>query len=164
MSSSAPTQVLILSGVAQVSLGSGHSCARLADSSAWCWGSNDHGQLGIGNTVDQPMPTQVASLGFSVAEIAAGGSTSCARLGGGSLSFWGRNTLGEVGDGTTIDRTLPVQISTLSEPVLGVELGNLYGCARLAGEVACWGVNNFGQLGDGSTEGKTSPTPSKLCD
>lgn len=149
--------------VVEVALGASHTCARRDDGSTWCWGSNESGQLGLGSLTDQTIPTQVAALAFDVVGLAAGGDNTCARRRDGSLWCWGKNTLGQVGDGTTVDKTSPVEITTLPAGAVDVALGD-HGCALAADDaVYCWGINAFGQLGDGTMEAKTSPTKSSLC-
>jgi alpha-tubulin suppressor-like RCC1 family protein len=83
------TQVVELSG------GTYHTCARVADGSVWCWGNNDHGQLGDGSTTSRPTPTLVviapvvpasgalsgALLALACAAIAAAGLSRSARRG-----------------------------------------------------------------------------------
>jgi alpha-tubulin suppressor-like RCC1 family protein len=51
-----------LGAVAEVAVGDGHACARLADGSVACWGANESGQLGDGTTLDRHLPTFVIGL------------------------------------------------------------------------------------------------------
>ena len=68
VSTPAPTQIKgpagvgVLSDVVEVAPGLRHVCARKADSTVWCWGKNDRGQLGDGTTVDSPFPVKVTGL------------------------------------------------------------------------------------------------------
>ncbi|MBP6830918.1 MAG: hypothetical protein KA978_09040 [Deltaproteobacteria bacterium] len=90
-------------------------------------------------------------------EIAAGYNHTCARLMDGSVRCWGYNTPGQLGDGSTTDRTSPVTVTGLSN-VVEITAGDNHTCARLMdGSVRCWGYNRDGQLGDGSTTNRTSP-------
>ena len=57
-----PAGVGVLSDVVAVAPGLRHVCARKADSTVWCWGKNDRGQLGDGTTVDSPFPVKVTGL------------------------------------------------------------------------------------------------------
>ena len=75
----------------------------------------------------------------------------------GSLSAWGQNADGQLGDGTTTGRTSPVQIGSDSDWVQ-VGLGEKHSLAvKPDGSLWAWGQNTYGQLGDGTTTGRTSP-------
>jgi len=87
-----PLQVTSLgTDVAEVELGRTHSCARKDDGSMWCWGQNDRGQIGVGNTEWQPLPAQVTQLANNVVDIGAGFEHSCALKTDGSIWCWGSN-------------------------------------------------------------------------
>ena len=95
-------------------------------------------------------------------DISAGGDHTCAVLDDGSVSCWGANTYGQLGDGTTTSRTSPTQTLTLPRPAIAVEAGMHFTCALLDdGSIACWGRNHYGQLGRGytNTSGEAQPTP-----
>jgi alpha-tubulin suppressor-like RCC1 family protein len=67
--------------------------------------------------------------------------------------------MGQVGDGTTIDRHVPTPIVDL-RGVLQIASGTGFTCARLGdGTVSCWGDSRAGQLGDGTTTRRLRPTP-----
>jgi alpha-tubulin suppressor-like RCC1 family protein len=75
----------------------------------------------------------------------------------GALWAWGRNQYGQIGDGTTVMRTSPVQVGTLTTWV-SVDAGGEYNLAIKAdGTLWSWGGNSYGSLGDGTTIGKTFP-------
>jgi alpha-tubulin suppressor-like RCC1 family protein len=147
--------------IAPVSLtaGSAHSCAVLADTTMKCWGLNTNGQLGDGTTLQKTSPVAVTGL-TTVSSAAAGTSFTCAVLTAGAtgtIKCWGLNTNGQLGDGTTVQKTLPVAVTGLVG-ALQVATGASHACARLNdGTVKCWGQNTNGQLGDGTTVQKTSP-------
>ena len=83
-----------------------------------------------------------------VAEVSAGGNHTCARKVDGTLWCWGRNSFGQLGDGSTLSETLPVQVTTLGSNVVEVSAGNNHTCARKAdGTLWCWGWNDLGQVG-----------------
>jgi len=103
-----PIQVTALgASVAEVSLGSNHTCARKTDGTLWCWGLNDSGQLGDGTIGSNPLPEQVASLGSSVVQVALGFRQTCARKSDGTLWCWGGNLEGMLGNGTTVSEPCP---------------------------------------------------------
>ena len=107
-----PTTALTGPAVA-LSAGAEYTCALLANGTVQCWGANDVGQVGDGTTrPHRPFPRLVRFPNNGVplqhvAQIATGTGTSCARFARGAVACWGWNFFGQVGDGTTIDRTAP---------------------------------------------------------
>ena len=94
-----------------LSSGGEHTCTILDDGSVSCWGNNSVGQLGDGTTTDSNIPTQTASLGIgrTAVAISSGGYHTCIILDDGSVSCWGYNWFGQLGDGTNTDRYTPTQ-------------------------------------------------------
>jgi alpha-tubulin suppressor-like RCC1 family protein len=89
--------------------------------------------------------------------IFAGGNHSCAITTATTAKCWGDNTWGQVGDGTTTDRPMPVTVPGLTG-VSSLALGIEHTCALLTtGNVWCWGDNLSGQLGDGTTTASLIP-------
>ncbi|MBN9366115.1 MAG: IPTL-CTERM sorting domain-containing protein [Comamonadaceae bacterium] len=145
-------------GVAAIAAGSYHSCALTTAGAVHCWGSNGNGQLGDGSTTSQSTPVAVSGLDSGVAAIAAGNSHTCALTTAGAVLCWGFNGSGQLGDGSTTQRTTPVAVSGLGSGVAAIAAGRHHSCAlTTAGAVQCWGNNNSGQLGDGSTMGRSTP-------
>ncbi len=161
--SSTPVDVSGLSsGVQAITAGTFHTCALLTSGGVQCWGSNYSGQLGDGTTNDSPIPVDVSGLSSNVKAISAGkgddGSHSCAVLESGGVMCWGNNEYGQLGDGTTDDSLIPVDVAGLSSDVQAITAGYGHTCALLtSGGAKCWGANWNGQLGDGTTDDSTTP-------
>ena len=153
------------SSVVKVGAGGDHTCAILVDKNVQCWGRNRDGQLGIGNKGDsQPLPVSVTGIG-NADDISGGGDHTCAislilKSGPDGLatstkqvSCWGKNSLGQLGNGSTQDVLTPLPTSILStKPDVTPEKissGDKHVCALLSDKtIACWGLNKSGQLGD----------------
>jgi alpha-tubulin suppressor-like RCC1 family protein len=99
----------------------------------------------------------VIGLGAAAVAIDVGLQRSCAITVGGVLACWGRNTYGEVGDGTSIDRATPVVIDALPT-VASVAVADYHTCIVTTSQAAwCWGRNTSGQIGDGTTVNHSTP-------
>lgn len=154
ITSTIPVEVQNLPGMATRIVASiYHSCAVLANGTAWCWGDNSHGALGDGTMTSSTIPVYVMS---NVKDIAANMFTTCALQANGRVSCWGENNRGQVGTDTCDDCEHPVELSLTH--VTQITMGSYFTCARLAdGTARCWGANQYGQLGDGTTTDSNVP-------
>jgi alpha-tubulin suppressor-like RCC1 family protein len=154
-----PVTVSGLHGATGVAAAAGHSCAVLNDGTIQCWGTDDNGQLGDGNSgtyAESATPVQVLNIA-NATSVAAGDNHTCARLADGTVTCWGANSSGELGDGTTTDSATLVAVSRLTDAT-SVATGLDYSCAtRANGQVACWGTNDSGQLGNGKKTASHTP-------
>jgi alpha-tubulin suppressor-like RCC1 family protein len=136
----------LASDVTAIAVGS-PSCAVTSAGSVKCWGGN-YG----------PTPVEVAGLSQGVTAIAAGAGHTCALITGGGVKCWGDNRSGDLGDGTTSDRSTPVDVSGLGRGVIAVAAAGFHSCALTnTGGVKCWGLNGTGQLGDGTALNRSTP-------
>jgi len=143
--------------VTAVAAGWQHTCA-LVSGAVWCWGHNNHGQLGNGTTTDSATPVKVSGLS-GVTALAAGGAHTCALASAsGSVWCWGWNGNGQLGDGSTTDRSSPVPVSASGMTgATAIAAGWEHTCAVASESVWCWGYNTDGQLGNGSTTDRATP-------
>ena len=158
-----------LAGVplSQIAVGESSSCALDLAGYAYCWGGDDYGQLGNGNTAPSTVPVAVDTSGVlagqSLSQIAVGEYGACAVSDTGAAYWWGYNNAGQLGNGSTVEGSnVPVAVDT-SGVLAGVTLTQVtasyeQACAQdTAAAVYCWGGNSFGQLGDDSRT--SSPVP-----
>ncbi|MBI3494484.1 hypothetical protein HY004_00680 [Candidatus Saccharibacteria bacterium] len=166
----------------EISAGSNHTCAVI-DSRAYCWGGTSNTASGgrLGNGVSGNGTNSIyrqvvrANSGDAlyqklVTSVSAGASQSCA-IAEGKAYCWGYNAVGEVGDGTTTTRSVPVAVSTSGSSALpstavvtSIAMGIFTGgpseyttCAVATGKAYCWGKNNQGQLGNGTNTDSAFP-------
>ncbi len=149
----------LTSGVSAIATGNGFTCALMTGGEMKCWGWNSIGQLGDGTTANKSTPRDVSGLISGVSTIAAGNAHACALMTGGGMKCWGTNYAGQLGDGTTTNKTTPVDVSGLTSGVSAIATtGGDHTCAlTTGGGIKCWGFNSWGQLGDGTTADKTTP-------
>jgi len=141
----------LTSGVTAISTGGEHTCALLTTGGIKCWGRNGNGQLGNGTSDGSTTPVDVTGLTSGVTAISAGGGHTCALLTTGGIKCWGRNGNGQLGNGTRIDSTTPVNVSGLTSGVTSIASGDNHSCALLTtGGIKCWGYNGYGKLGNGT--------------
>jgi alpha-tubulin suppressor-like RCC1 family protein len=152
------------SNVASVSTGATHDCIIKTDSSLWCWGENDQGGLGTGDTADSGVIVETSAGGTGWAKVSAGELMTCAIKTDGTLWCWGDNSNGSLGVGDTTDRLNPTQVGTDTNwaDISSAEYDHIdtedFTCAtKTNGTAWCWGENTRGQLGDGTTTQRTSP-------
>ncbi len=146
-------------GAVEIAVGADHSCALLSNNTVKCWGSSTFGQVGNGSDIPSRTPVDVAGLSGAIKTIDAGGYHTCALMATGELRCWGDNWAGQLGDGTTIVRPIPVSVNGLPGAVAHISGGAYHSCAITeAGAALCWGTNGNGQLGDGTLPWRTTPT------
>ncbi|UTX51066.1 hypothetical protein KI440_02565 [Candidatus Saccharibacteria bacterium TM7i] len=153
--------------VTQVSAMNGSVCVLTSQEKAYCWGANLEGRFGRGDTTASRTPVSVNSLYDKtrwpyLKNVSAGSTHACALTSDNRVYCWGNNGNGQLGDGTTIQKSSPVAVSqgeipagvTIRQLVTGVN----YTCVLASdNKIYCWGYSNYGQLGDGTTIQKSSP-------
>jgi alpha-tubulin suppressor-like RCC1 family protein len=106
-----PTNVVGLSSIQAIAAGMEFTCALSQIGEVSCWGNGKSGQLGNGATRASFLPVKVQNLPEPVVQISAGSQHVCGVLQSGKLVCWGDNSEGQLGDGTQIQRTLPVSVN-----------------------------------------------------
>jgi hypothetical protein len=157
-----PTAVPGIDDAVELTAGYAHTCARRASGGLVCWGNNEHGELGDGTMIRRTVPVAVSGIADAVA-LAAGEHHTCAVHGPArTVSCWGWNVYGALGDGTTTDHSTPAPVTDLDE-VAQLSAGGSHTCvARTSGALLCWGLNSYGQVGDRTSVNRLAPTPVML--
>jgi alpha-tubulin suppressor-like RCC1 family protein len=149
-----PTAVTGLTGAVALAAGAGQTCARQSGGRVLCWGDRAWGVIGNGTRNvnagwDQTRPTPISTA----AAVGAGSGHTCVVTGAGEVRCWGRNTHGQLGDGTQTSRKEAAPVSGIGDAV-AVTAAGYHSCAlRVDGTVWCWGDNGSGQLGGATTDG-----------
>jgi alpha-tubulin suppressor-like RCC1 family protein len=148
-----------LTGVTQITSGTGHHCARLNTNKAVCWGQNNAGQVGDNSESNRPFAVTVkngSGVTFlpDVASVYAGGETTCARLTNGQARCWGKGTQGQLGNNDDTDRSRPAVVrapagSDVLRNVTQIAVAVDHTCFRLSnGQARCTGNGGAGALGN----------------
>jgi E3 ubiquitin-protein ligase HERC3 len=155
--------------IRELALGRDHSCALFGANFVKCWGSNEYGQLGLGDTIDRggmsddmgnALPLVRISEDQTITSLTAGSEHTCALLSDGSVRCWGRNHFGQLGLGHTDnfaddwEELIPDANVDLGagRTAVQIDAGYAHTCALLDdATIKCWGLNEHGQLGIGST-------------
>lgn len=141
-----------------ISAGGEHTCAVSTDFTAYCWGSNAAGALGM--AASRAAIPQPVSGGLRFASISAGFSHTCAVATDGTAYCWGSNERGELGTGDTVARAMPAPVATALRFV-EISTGQGRTCARsVANVVYCWGaIWEYRQGGLEYTRAQPLPQP-----
>ncbi len=138
--------------VASIALGQ-FSCALTTEFATWCWGESTDRSTPTRKT----MPDGVTFVKISV------GNSACGLTSAGAAYCWGWNAQGQIGDGTVINREIPVPVQVpvgVTLTSIGVATGPYgnHACGLSSAGIAyCWGANESGQLGDSTNASRTLP-------
>ncbi|MCC7003471.1 MAG: Ig-like domain-containing protein [Gemmatimonadaceae bacterium] len=153
--------VAVLGGLSfkMLSAGSMFTCGLTTADQAYCWGWNANGQLGDGTTDHRSVsvPQPVAG-GHTFSTMATGWYHGCGiEISDGSTWCWGRNNLGQLGDGTGVDHSMPELIAN-GHRFVSVIAKYSHTCGlTAAGAAWCWGRNAYGASGDGTVNQANIP-------
>jgi alpha-tubulin suppressor-like RCC1 family protein len=148
---SSPVQVSgLITDFEDFSAGYDHTIISRTDGTLWSWGDNTHGKLGLGDLSYRSSPSQVGALTtWSTVSVSEGypSAHGVAIKTDGTLWSWGYNHVGQLGDGTQIEKNFPVPIGDLTNWST-VSVGTNYVLAiKTDGTLWGWGNNTYGQLG-----------------
>lgn len=170
----------MLPSVSAVAAGSNFTCA-IFNAVPACWGSNANGRTGrTVTTGDTPVPTALAgaAAGYFATSITAGNGHACALLHGnssktnGNMYCWGTGAAGQLGYGTTVDRTSvgtaitggsDMRESGELRSATSISAGAATSCAIANAVILCWGDGSTNQLGVGDSSITSSTTPIKTA-
>jgi alpha-tubulin suppressor-like RCC1 family protein len=156
----------------QLATGGVSTCGLATDGKTWCWGGDDHGQVGTSNaTASGSFPIQTTPVqrfpGRPFSQITVGRDHACGLAAGGVAYCWGDNTYGELG-------CAPADVNCMSgdsggnSPVVAAEsftwigAGQNFTCALdTLGKAWCWGENGHGECATGGVGGTVS-APSRI--
>lgn len=147
----------------QLSLGRISTCGLAVDGIAYCWGTNQRGEIGVDTVpllTNSLLPRKVLDGEVKFRQVVAGWLHACGIATTGQTFCWGDNNVGQLGNGTA--DTLPRRIPTLvagGHSFVQLTLSAKHSCGITTdGAAYCWGNNQFGQLGDGTTTDRHQPT------
>jgi alpha-tubulin suppressor-like RCC1 family protein len=167
-----PADAAPLTGATGIGARASNSCAVVEGGLVRCWGENLEGQLGDGTNFDRGLAVEVLGVDgesylTGATQVVVGNEFACARLANKQVRCWGRNTGGQLGDGTTDPSAHAVVVRNAGNTgpltnVTQIAAGGSHVCARRTdGQVRCWGTSALGQLGNGD-DANVNPLPTAV--
>jgi uncharacterized repeat protein (TIGR02543 family) len=155
--------------ITNVSLSGFHGLATTSENRVFTWGNNEGGALGDGTTEDTNTPIDITNqfnlvVGETITNITLGLFHSSVVTSRGRIFTWGDNRDGQLGDGTTIDEHVPIEITYQFNLIAGETITSTSFEAHTSsvltseGRLFTWGGNDYGTLGDGTTIDNYVPT------
>jgi alpha-tubulin suppressor-like RCC1 family protein len=164
-----PTKIVSTNSWSSISTGSQHVAAITSTGSLFTWGYNGYGNLGDNTTVDKTSPVQIGTSSWSAVAVNMPTSAlynyTTGILSDGSLYSWGSNQYGQLADYTTVSKSSPVLLNSVTDALTGsavpswtfIETGDTHTAAlTTTGVLWAWGLNTFGQLGDNTTNSRSA--------
>lgn len=146
--------------ITTVSVGNGHTVFLTSDGTLYGFGANYLGQLGseLPGAVVEPTALPAFS-NKEITDVAAGSFFTVALESNGTVWAVGKNMNGQLGDGTTTNTAIPIEVTGLADKTITAVVAGGFHAAALAddGTVWTWGYNLNGQLGNGTVEDSSTP-------
>jgi alpha-tubulin suppressor-like RCC1 family protein len=140
-SAAVPTQVVGNVRLRELAAWGRSTCGLDAAGSAYCWGQNVAGELGINSLLNLDRPTPVVAVSAPYVELGVGSAHACGRTAAGTVYCWGA----VLGNGSAAGALAPTTVSG-GRSYSALSVGGAQACGFAAG-VWCWGSNQYGQLG-----------------
>jgi alpha-tubulin suppressor-like RCC1 family protein len=148
--------MVALAGLLVLPVGSGPALAA-TPGTPWTWGSNGFGELGDGTNANHFTAAPATGFAADAVELGGGREHVVARRADGTVWTWGSSQYGQLGSGSTANRSTPGQVAGLAG-VTQIAAGHYHSMALLGdGTVRTWGMNGQGQLGDGTRTQRLRP-------
>ena len=145
----------------KLTAGGDHTCGIDTADEAWCWGSDDNGELGDNGSADQGTPVQVDDIAMgTVSTISAGKDFTCAvdKTVLMNAWCWGNGDVGQLGNGSQFALPTPDQVDGFFHWTV-VAAGESHACGiDNSSHVRCWGAGDLGQIGDGAQVMRLTPS------
>jgi len=157
---SIPVQVIIPDEtIASVTAGYSHTGIITTSGKLFVAGNNNDGQLGDGTTIQKETPFEIEITGETIKSISLGAWNTGIVTNSGRLYMIGDGSEGQLGDGTYLRKSTPVEILIPGETVAMVSLESFghTGIVTNTGKLYMTGRNEYGQLGNGTTNGTNTP-------
>ncbi len=155
--------------VIYIAVGSYHNLAVTSQGRVFTWGTNSYGILGNNSVVSSNLPIDITNnfnlnVGETITSASLGEQNSAVLTSDGRLFKWGRNDYGQLGDSTSPDSYLPLDITSKfnlngSETIIKVSLGHSHSAIITSeGRVFTWGGDNFyGTIGNATNMNQFTP-------
>jgi len=148
----------ITSGTIAISCGNYHAAILMTDGTVKTFGANDFGQLGDGTYTNRNIPVNVCNITSGAIAISCGAAYTTILLSNGTVKTFGLNNVGQLGDGTNINRNTPVNVCNITSNATAIFSGGAHTLILMSnGTIKTFGFNNFGQLGDGTNTNRNTP-------
>lgn len=149
-----------------ITAGAYHTCGESQSGKAFCWGASSNGALGNNSESNSSIPVEVispyANSALTFSNLSAGYGFTCGLITG--IAFcWGDNSVGKLGNNSTSNSRIPINVVSKAGSFLGfteISAGDQHACGIRSSAIwtaYCWGLNKNGALGDGSTIDSSVP-------